>query len=145
MGDTERLFCPGAPQGPAWFQLQYYQNKLLNMHSLHVRLCHFPASNSPKVFPVTQNKIQRVDLPLVSLISLPLFFLPLTSLHPYLFLHHSPDTSNNNLASGLLYLWGPVPSKTSCPPPHGSFTSFWIRFKIHLMEAADLDVKLHLL
>ena len=33
MGDTERLLCPGAPQGPAWFQAQPCQGGGGSCHS----------------------------------------------------------------------------------------------------------------
>ena len=66
MGDTGRLPCPGAPQGPAWFQkdgwphsqefpsLQWWDGTVLDplkgltcpswcsLHRLHSHYCHFP-------------------------------------------------------------------------------------------------------
>lgn len=99
---------------PYW--LQYSQNKLLNLHSLHVRLCHFLASNSPKVFPVTQNKIQRVDRPLISLISPPSLFLSHTSPFSVVSLPFSKHIKYN-LPSGPLCVWCSLPNTTR-PPIH---------------------------
>ena len=128
---------------PYW--LQYSQNKLLDKHSPPVSFMSLPSFKQSKGFfsPVTQNKIQSVDPPLISLISSPSFFLSLTPLHSQWFLCHCPSTSNIIQLPFRIIAFMMLSFKDNQYPQnaHRSLSSFRILFKIHLMRAADPNVK----